>query len=141
MSAFDPTETSNGLLSYKHAVGLPLPHHFLAIGIERVVNDPLGGIKRVIVFITEIAKAFGNGFQTRSFGLLIQCIVGVRAVDDFAEENERAIIRQSVFFQDRFERAFLAVMAEFDVLDVVGLLPSPCPAAQRQTPHPCRRSA
>jgi hypothetical protein len=28
----------------KHAVGFSLPHHFLAVGIERVINDPLGSV-------------------------------------------------------------------------------------------------
>jgi hypothetical protein len=47
-------------------------------------------------------------------------VIGIRAVDDLAEQNERAIVRQLVSLQNRFERAFLAVMAEFDVLDVIG---------------------
>jgi hypothetical protein len=41
----------------------PLAHHFLTIGVERVVNDPLSGILRVIVFVAEMAEAFGDGFS------------------------------------------------------------------------------
>jgi hypothetical protein len=66
---------------------LPLPHHLLTIGIECVVDDPLGCIERVIVFISKMAKAFGDGLQARSFGLPIQRIVGIGAVDDLAEQD------------------------------------------------------
>ena len=36
-------------------------HHRLAIGIKRVVDDPLGCIHFMIVFVTEMPEAFGNG--------------------------------------------------------------------------------
>src|SRR5204863_3565406 len=40
-------------------IAFALPHHFLAISIERVVDDPLGGIQRVVVFVSETTKAIG----------------------------------------------------------------------------------
>src|SRR5262245_39344445 len=66
-----------------------------------------------------MAKTFGDGFQSRPFGLLIERVVGVGAVDDLAQENKGAVLGQLIFFQDCLERAFLAVMAQLDILDIV----------------------
>src|SRR5262245_3163103 len=65
-------------------------------------------------------ETFGDGNESRSFGLVIERIVGVRAVDDLTQQYQRRIPRELVFFQDRLERALLAVMAQLDILDVVG---------------------
>jgi hypothetical protein len=35
------------------ACGLSALHHLAAVLIERVVDDPLGGIERVVVFVAE----------------------------------------------------------------------------------------
>src|SRR5215469_6978406 len=51
--------------------------------------------------------------------LVIKRIVGVGSVDDLAEQNQGGIAGQLVFLQDRLERAFLAVVAEFHVFHVV----------------------
>src|SRR5215470_16112179 len=71
--------------SCEHPVGLAVPHHLLAIGIERIVDDPLGGIDRVVVLVAEMAEAFGDGLQSRPFRLSIERIVGVGSVDDSTE--------------------------------------------------------
>ena len=81
----------------KVAVGFAVTHHLLAVRIEGVVNDPFCGIYCMIILVTEMPKAFCNGFQSRSFWLLVQGVVGVRAVDDFAQKDKRPIIRQFVF--------------------------------------------
>src|SRR5215831_18629248 len=95
--------TSRILLD-KVAIGLAPTDHLLAIGIERVVDDPLCGIESVIVFVAEVAEALGNGFEARPFGLMIKGVVRIGTVDDPAEENERVIIGQFVLLQDGFER-------------------------------------
>jgi len=65
-------------------------------------------------------EALGDGFQPWSFRRSVQGVVRVGAIDDLSKENERGITRESVFLQDSFERAFLAVMAERDILGIVG---------------------
>src|SRR4051794_11260946 len=65
-------------------------------------------------------EAFGNGLQAGSLGLTVKCIVGISAVDDASKQDQCGIIRKPVLLQNGFERAFLAVMPEFDVLDVIG---------------------
>ena len=83
----------------EHAVRLSLPYHFLAIGIEGVVDDPFRGIERMIVFTAEMAKAFGDCFQTRSFRLLIERIVGIGAVNDLAEDASARLSVRLYFFK------------------------------------------
>src|SRR5207302_2786464 len=95
----------------KHAIKPTLPYHFLAVGIKGIVNEPLGSIQCVIVLVAEMAKTFCDSLQARSFGLSIQGIIGVRAVDDLAQQDKCGVVCQLVFFQDRLERALLAVMA------------------------------
>src|ERR1700731_2248151 len=57
------------------AVGLALPDHLLAVGINGVVDDPFRGIHRVIVLVSEMTKSFGDGFEPGSFGLMIERVV------------------------------------------------------------------
>jgi hypothetical protein len=108
--------------------------HLAAIRIERVVDDPLRRVVLMVVPEAEMPEAFGDGFEAGSLRLIVQCVIGIGAVDDPPEQYQRRIAGQLVLFQDRLERAFLAVMAELDVLDVVGngvealrLPPSPSP--------------
>jgi hypothetical protein len=82
---------------------LALPHHLPAVSVKRVVDDPLGGIERMIVLEAEMPEAFRDGFKARRFGLLIEAIVGVGTVDDLAQQHERGVIAQLVLFQDRLE--------------------------------------
>src|SRR5262249_9938225 len=85
------------------AVVLSLPHHLLAVTVKRVVDDPLGGINRMIVLEAEMPEAFPEAFKARRFGLLIEAIVGVGAVDDLAQQRERGVIAQLVLLQERLE--------------------------------------
>ena len=66
-------------------------HHLFAISIERIVDDPLGCIYLVIVFVAEMPEAFGNGLKSRAFRLTIQRIVGVCGVDNFPEKDKRGL--------------------------------------------------
>jgi hypothetical protein len=74
----------------------------------------------MVVLEAEMPETFGDSFEAGSLRLMIQGVVGVGAVDDPPKQYQRRIASQLVLFQDRLERAFFAVMTEFDVLDVVG---------------------
>jgi len=89
-------------------------HHFLAVSIECVVDDPLGGILFVVILEAEMPESFSHGFETGPLRLMVKRIVGVGAVDDATEQYKCWIGGQLVFLQNRFERTFLAVVAELD---------------------------
>ena len=82
---------------------LALPHHLPAVSVKCVVDDPLGGVDRVIVLEAQMAETFRDRFEARRFGLLIERIVGVGAVDDLAQQQQRRVVAQFVLFQDRLE--------------------------------------
>src|SRR5262249_41787416 len=100
-------------------VRFAVAQHLAAIGVERVIDDPFGGVERVVVRKSEMAKAFRDRFETRTFRLPIERVVGIGTVHDLSKQDERRIAGEPVFLQDRLERAFLAVVAEFDPLHVV----------------------
>ena len=64
-------------------------------------------------------EALGDGLKARPFGPMIERVVGIGAVHDPAKQHERRISRELVLLQDRLERAFLSVVAQLDVLDVI----------------------
>src|SRR5713101_5794618 len=68
----------------KVTVGLALAHHFLTIGVERIIHDPLGGVLFVIILEAQVAEALGDRLQSRSLGLVPERVVGIRTVDDLA---------------------------------------------------------
>jgi hypothetical protein len=90
----------------------------------------------VIVLVIKMAKAFGNRFQSRSFGLLIERVVGVGSIGDLAEEDKRAVVGQFVFFSGslrtnipyRDGRARRSSRHK-ESRRAAWLLPLPCPAA------------
>src|SRR6266700_1120030 len=104
----------------KIAVGLALAHHFLAIGVEGVIDDPLGGVLLVVVFETQLAEALSDGLQSWSLGLVPEGIVGIRAVHDLTEQDQRSVARQVVLLEDGLKRTLLAVMAQLHIFHVVG---------------------
>ena len=67
--------------------------------IERIVNDPLGSIECVIVLVAEMTKTLCDGLEAGSFRLSIQAIIGVRAVDDLAQQDKCGVGDQLVFLQ------------------------------------------
>ena len=44
----------------KVAIGLALARHFLTIGVEGIIDNPLGGILLVVIFETQMAEALGD---------------------------------------------------------------------------------
>ena len=50
------------------AVVLALLHHLPAVSVKRVVDDPLGGVHRVIVLEAEMAETFRDGFKAAASG-------------------------------------------------------------------------
>src|SRR5665811_2270374 len=91
-------------------------YHLAAIRIERVVDDPLRRIVFVVVLEPKMPEAFGDSFEAGTLRLMIQRVIGVGTVDDPPKQHQRWITRQLVLLQDRFERAFLAVMAKLDAI-------------------------
>src|SRR5450756_1785167 len=91
-AAFSRRTPRADILGYKITIGFSLLHHLPAIGVKRIINYPFGGIHRMVVFVAEVAKAFGYGFEPWPFGLMIECIVGVRTVDNFSKQHERCIV-------------------------------------------------
>ena len=77
----------------------------MAIGIQRVIDDPLGRIDLVIVLEAEMAESLGYCIQPGCLGLMPQGIVGVGAVDDPGQEPDRRITVELVFLHHCVERA------------------------------------
>ena len=40
----------------KHPLRLCLAHHFLAVGVERIIDNPLGGVDRVVVLEPQMVR-------------------------------------------------------------------------------------
>src|SRR2546423_2433785 len=102
--------TRHAALFCEGTTRLAAPDHFFAIGVESVVDDPLGRIEIMIVFVAEMAEALRNSVQAGAFGLMPKRVVGVGAVDDLPEQHQRRVAVKLVLLDDRLERAFLAVM-------------------------------
>jgi hypothetical protein len=64
----------------------------------------------MIVLVSEMAKSLGDRFEPRSFGLMVEGVVGIRAVDDLSKQDERGIVGECILFQDCLERALFPVM-------------------------------
>src|SRR6185295_17072110 len=95
-------------------------HPLSTVRIQRIVDDPLRPIDLVVVLKAQVAEALGDGGEAGAFGLVPQRVVGVRAVDDAAEERQRRIAVQAVLAEDGLEGAFLSMMAELHAFDVEG---------------------
>ncbi len=65
-------------------------------------------------------EALSNRLQPFSFRLVPERVVGIRAVDDLAEQDQRCIARQVVLLEDSLKRAFFAMMAQFHIFHVIG---------------------
>src|SRR6266487_6719669 len=87
----------------KVAIGLALAHHGLTIGVECVIDDPLGLVLLVIILETQMAEAFGDSFESWSLGLVPERIVGIRTVDDLAEQDEGRVTREVVLLENGFK--------------------------------------
>src|SRR5258706_12585961 len=79
-------------VSFERAVGLAPADHLLAVFVEGVVKDPMGGVESVIVLETQMPKSMGDGVEERGFGLVLEGVVGVRGVEDLGEGNECSVV-------------------------------------------------
>src|SRR5216683_2996991 len=98
--------------SAESPVRLSAIHHLFAVGVERLVNNPLGRIDFVVVPEIKMAKPFRDGLQSRALRLLPQRVIGIRAIHDLPEQHECRIPRQIVLLQNRLEGTFLAMVAQ-----------------------------
>ena len=112
------------LPSTEPTVRLPTSHHFLAVRIQRIVNNPLGRIDFVVVLKLQVAKSLRDGIQPRAFRLLPQRVVSVRAIHNLSKQCECRVARQIVFLQNRVERTFLSAVPQFHRGDVKRCGPS-----------------
>jgi len=71
----------------------------LAVGIKRVIDDSFGRVLGVVVLVTEMPKSFSDGFEAGTFGLMVERVVRIGAVDNPSEQNQRGIACQLVFFR------------------------------------------
>ena len=101
----------NGCSSLEHSVGFYLADHFLTIGVESVIDDPLDQVKVVIVFKTQMSEPFSDGLKSWTFRMMPKGIIGISSIDDLTQQHQCGIVGKVVLFQDRFEGAFVAVVA------------------------------
>src|SRR5512136_928286 len=94
-------------------LGLPFADHFLAVGIKSVVDDPFCRIDSLIVLIPQMPKPFGNSLEPRTFGLVVKGVIGIGPVYDTGQQEQRWVVIQVIFFDNRLERTFFPMMAEF----------------------------
>src|SRR5216684_5264799 len=89
----EPVSTSleNALSAHEVAVRLAALYHLAAIRIERIVDDPLRRILRMVVLEAEMPEAFGDSFEAQSLRLMVQRVIGVGAVDDPPKQYQRGI--------------------------------------------------
>ena len=69
--------------SREHSIRFAPSHHFLAVRVKCIVDNPLRGIERVVILVAETAEAICNGFQSWPFRLMVKRVVGIGGVDDF----------------------------------------------------------
>src|SRR5216683_5132770 len=105
---------------FESAIESALAHHLPAVSVERVIDDPLGGILFVVVLETQVAEPLGNRLQPFSLRLAPERVVGIRAVDDLAEQDQGRVTRQSILLENGLKRAFLAVVSQFYRFHVIG---------------------
>src|SRR6266446_2137675 len=98
--------------SAKRSVRLSPFHHFFAVRIQRVVNNPLGRIDFVVAPEVQMAKTLRNGVQPGGLRLLPQGIIGVRAIHNFPKQHQRCITRQIIFLQNCLKRALLPMVSQ-----------------------------
>src|ERR1700736_6771942 len=90
-----------------------LTHHFLAVCIQGVIDNPLGGVLLMVVLEAQVPEALRNRLKSLSFWLVPERIVGIGTVDDLAEQYQCRVAREIILLEDCFKRAFFAVMPKF----------------------------
>ena len=74
-----------------------MPHHFLAVCIQSIVDDPLCRIDLMVILIAKVTDALGDCFEPWSLRLLIERIISIRAIHDLAKQDERVVGSEVVF--------------------------------------------
>src|SRR5437867_13018036 len=65
-------------------------------------------------------EAFGDGLESRRFGLVPKRVVRIRSVDDPRQKYEGWVLAEAMFLDNGLDRALLAMMTEFDPLHIEG---------------------
>jgi len=74
--------TKNGAPS---SIGL-LRNASAIVGVESIIDDPLGRIQFVVVLEAQVPKAFSDSFQSRAFGLIAKRIVSISSINNSTEQ-------------------------------------------------------
>ena len=82
---------------------LVAPNHLLAVPVQRVVDNPLRCVDRLIILEAKMPKALRDRAETRCLGLVPQRVVGVRTVDNLGKEHHGGITVEIVFLHYRVE--------------------------------------
>jgi hypothetical protein len=62
-------------------MGPVLHDHLLTVSVQSVVDDPLGRVDRMVVRKSQMPETLGDGGEAGAFGLMIEAVVRVRAVE------------------------------------------------------------
>jgi hypothetical protein len=92
-------------------------------GRQTVNTIDVGGTPHFIItglYPPLLGTTLGNRLQALSFRLVPECIVGIRAIDDLAEQHQGRITAKTILLEDGLERALLAMMPQFHVFHIVG---------------------
>src|SRR6266571_6517905 len=73
---------------FERAIGPALADHLLTVGIEGIIDDPLGGVQLVVVPVAQVPEALGNRLQPLSFRLVPERIICIGAIHNFTEQNQ-----------------------------------------------------
>src|SRR5262245_48057269 len=106
--------------SSERTVRFAAPDHLLTVGVEGIVDDPLGGDALVVVLDPEVTEPLGDGIESRRLGLVPQGVVGVGPVDDLRQKDQGGVAPEAVLLDDGVERTLFAVVPEFDIRNVEG---------------------
>src|SRR5690349_5676153 len=72
----------------------------------------------MVISQPQVAESLSDSFESRPLGLLPERVIGIGAVDDLAQQRQRRIFHQIVLAQNRLKGAFLAVVPQFNTLDI-----------------------
>src|SRR5579859_7324790 len=104
----------------ERAIRFTLFQHLLAIGIKSIIDDPLGSILFMIIFIAQVTEALSNGVESCRLWLLPQRVVGISPIDNLAKQYQRWISGQAIFLENGFKGTLLAVVAQFHIFHIIG---------------------
>src|SRR5260370_17489849 len=98
---------------FECATGPALADHLLAVGVEGIVDDPLGGVLLVVVLEAQMPEALSNRLQPLSFRLVPERVVGIRAVVVLSDQYRRFIFRPVLLLYYSLKQTFFTILAHF----------------------------